>query len=212
MKKGTEELSGMWKKLEKSDVHVYGVSQGEYEPMPHGLHWWVSSVMKPEGHCNEYIYIYIGKKGKSQQHDYTTQSLGRKPYRISIRRASGRVSTIESEGPSSDQHMPPRITLAISGQHGPFHKCSPALSSSLLAQDQSCISWLHKQAPRPVIYVSFGSIAAITEAEFLEIAWGLANSKQPFLWVLLPGLVRGKEWLERLPNGLLEHLKREDTW
>ncbi|KAF2318986.1 hypothetical protein GH714_012214 [Hevea brasiliensis] len=45
---GPKKLSGMWKKLEKSDVHVYGVSQGEYEPMPHGLHWWVSSVMKPE--------------------------------------------------------------------------------------------------------------------------------------------------------------------
>lgn len=87
---------------------------------------------------------------------------------------------------------------------GPFHKCSHALSSSLLTQDQSCISWLDKQAPKSVIYVSFGSIAAITEAEFLEIASGLANSEQPFLWVVRPGLVQGKQWLEHLPNGFLE--------
>ncbi|XP_022745505.1 UDP-glycosyltransferase 76B1-like [Durio zibethinus] len=87
---------------------------------------------------------------------------------------------------------------------GPFHKCFPASSSSLLPQDQSCISWLDKQAPNSVIYVSFGSVAAINETEFLEIAWGLANSNQPFLWVVRPRLVHGSEWLELLPNGFLE--------
>ncbi|XVF24004.1 hypothetical protein REPUB_Repub13aG0089300 [Reevesia pubescens] len=87
---------------------------------------------------------------------------------------------------------------------GPFHKYFPASSSSLLPQDQSCISWLDKQAPNSVIYVSFGSVAAINETEFLEVAWGLANSKQPFLWVVRPGLVQGSEWLELLPNGFLE--------
>ncbi|VVA18973.1 PREDICTED: UDP-glycosyltransferase [Prunus dulcis] len=61
---------------------------------------------------------------------------------------------------------------------GPFHKCFPAASSSssssssLLSQDQSCIPWLNSQAPKSVIYVSFGSIAAISEAQFLEMAWG----------------------------------------
>ncbi|KAJ0102927.1 hypothetical protein Patl1_06490 [Pistacia atlantica] len=87
---------------------------------------------------------------------------------------------------------------------GPFHKCFPASSSSLLTQDQSCISWLQKQSPKSVIYVSFGSLAAIKENEFLEIAWGLANSKQPFLWVVRPGLTNGSEWLEPLPSGFLE--------
>ena len=89
---------------------------------------------------------------------------------------------------------------------GPFHKCLPASSSSLLTQDQSSISWLNTQAPKSVIYVSFGSIAAINEAQFLEIAWGLANSNQPFLWAVRPGLVRDSEWLESLPNGFLENL------
>ncbi|KAF2318992.1 hypothetical protein GH714_012264 [Hevea brasiliensis] len=89
---------------------------------------------------------------------------------------------------------------------GPFHKYFPATSSSLLTQDKSCISWLDKKAPNSVLYVSFGSIAEINEAEFLEIAWGLANSNQPFLWVVRPGLVLGSEWIEPLPHGFLEKL------
>lgn len=89
---------------------------------------------------------------------------------------------------------------------GPFHNRFPSSSSSLLTQDQSSISWLDKQAPKSVVYVSFGSVAALNETEFLEVAWGLANSKQPFLWVVRPGLVRGAEWLEPLPNGFLEDL------
>nr|POE60970.1 udp-glycosyltransferase 76f1 [Quercus suber] len=77
---------------------------------------------------------------------------------------------------------------------GPFHKYNlSSSSSSLLAQDQSSISWLDKQAPKSVIYASFGSLAALSEAQFLKIAWGLANSNQPFLWVVRPGLVRGSE-------------------
>ncbi|TYI83933.1 hypothetical protein E1A91_D05G328400v1 [Gossypium mustelinum] len=87
---------------------------------------------------------------------------------------------------------------------GPFHKYFPASSSSLLPQDRTCISWLDKQQPNSVIYVSFGSVAAIEEADFLEVAWGLANSMQAFLWVVRPGLVQGSEWLELLPNGFLE--------
>ncbi|KAH9679867.1 hypothetical protein WN943_027068 [Citrus x changshan-huyou] len=89
---------------------------------------------------------------------------------------------------------------------GPFHNFFSASSSSLLAHDQTSISWLDKQTPKSVIYVSFGSIAAINETEFLEVAWGLANSKVPFLWVVRPGLVRGAEWIEPLPQGFLETL------
>ncbi|XVE69319.1 hypothetical protein DITRI_Ditri09bG0142800 [Diplodiscus trichospermus] len=89
---------------------------------------------------------------------------------------------------------------------GPFDKHFPASSNSLPPQDQSCISWLDKQAPNSVIYVSFGSIAAINDTEFLEVAWGLANSMQPFLWVVRPRLVKGSEWLETLPKGFIEML------
>lgn len=86
---------------------------------------------------------------------------------------------------------------------GPFHKYFSAASSSLLTQDTSSISWLDKRAPKSVLYVSFGSIAAMDEKSLVEVAWGLANSEQPFLWVVRPGLVHGSEWLEMLPNGFL---------
>ncbi|XP_027185320.1 UDP-glycosyltransferase 76B1-like [Coffea eugenioides] len=87
---------------------------------------------------------------------------------------------------------------------GPLHKYFPASSSSLLRQDQSAIIWLDKQAPKSVIYVSFGSIAEMDETQLSEVAWGLANSRQPFLWVIRPGLVQNSEELARLPNGFLE--------
>ncbi|KAL6327323.1 hypothetical protein AAG906_018776 [Vitis piasezkii] len=90
---------------------------------------------------------------------------------------------------------------------GPFQKYFPTSSSSLLAHDQSSITWLDTQTPKSVIYVSFGSIATTDENEFLEMAWGLANSNQPFLWVVRPGLIRSYEWLESLPNGFLEMIE-----
>ena len=49
---------------------------------------------------------------------------------------------------------------------GPLHKYFPVPSSSLLSEDQSSILWLDKQAPKSVIYVSFGSVASIEESEF----------------------------------------------
>ncbi|KNA24611.1 hypothetical protein SOVF_013910 [Spinacia oleracea] len=88
---------------------------------------------------------------------------------------------------------------------GPFQKQVQASFSSLLTEDRSCIPWLNAQQPKSVLYVSFGSIAAIDEAQFHEIAWGLAHSKQPFLWVIRPGLVRGLNGRGApLPNGFLE--------
>ncbi|KAL8556813.1 hypothetical protein ACS0TY_004325 [Phlomoides rotata] len=89
---------------------------------------------------------------------------------------------------------------------GPFHKHFATTSSSLVAEDHSSISWLDKQEAKSVIYVSFGSIAAMEEKDFLEVAWGLANSKHPFLWVVRPGLIRGAEWLEPLPENFVEML------
>lgn len=93
---------------------------------------------------------------------------------------------------------------------GPFHPYFPQFnspsSSSLLSQDQSAIPWLNTQPPNSVIYVSFGSLSKIAESDLLEIAWGLANSHQPFLWVIRPGSVCDSEWSESLPKGFLEDL------
>ncbi|CAN6165514.1 unnamed protein product [Urochloa humidicola] len=89
---------------------------------------------------------------------------------------------------------------------GPLHKLSATTDgtmTSLLEEDSSCIEWLNTQAPCSVIYVSFGSLAQLTRDEFTEIAWGLANSEKPFLWVVRRGLVLGVEKPE-IPEGF-EH-------
>ncbi|KAK7819519.1 UDP-glucose iridoid glucosyltransferase [Quercus suber] len=45
------------------------------------------------------------------------------------------------------------------------------------------------------------------EKELVEIAWGLANSEQPFLWVVRPGSVCGSEWIELLPESFKERVE-----
>lgn len=46
------------------------------------------------------------------------------------------------------------------------------------------MSCLDKKAHNSVIYISLGRIAFMDSKELEEMAWGLANSEQPFLWVV----------------------------
>ncbi|KAH1030154.1 hypothetical protein J1N35_002116 [Gossypium stocksii] len=87
---------------------------------------------------------------------------------------------------------------------GPLHEVAPASSSSLIKEDNSCITWLEKQKQNTVLYVSLGSLASVDKKELGEMAWGLANSKQPFLWVIRPGSVDDQEWKKLLTEGFVE--------
>ncbi|KAL1207965.1 UDP-glycosyltransferase 76F1 [Cardamine amara subsp. amara] len=90
---------------------------------------------------------------------------------------------------------------------GPFHKHNDDLPPKTKSkEDYEITDWLNKQDSQSVVYASFGSLAAIEETEFLEIAWGLINSERPFLWVVRPRFVRGTEWLESLPCGFIENI------
>ncbi|KAL4587679.1 hypothetical protein LXL04_000553 [Taraxacum kok-saghyz] len=90
---------------------------------------------------------------------------------------------------------------------GPLHKTSPTSSTSYLEEDTTCIPWLDKQSPKSVIYVSLGSLATIDAKVATEMAWGIANSNQPFLWVVRPGSVNGCDWIEFLPECLVSEMK-----
>ncbi|CAH8349983.1 unnamed protein product [Eruca vesicaria subsp. sativa] len=92
---------------------------------------------------------------------------------------------------------------------GPSHSYFPGSSSSLFTPDQTCIQWLDKQEDNSVIYVSFGSVVNITESELLEVAWGLRNSEQPFLWVVRVGMVNGTKGVEAIPEELMERLEEK---
>ncbi|XP_014518239.1 7-deoxyloganetin glucosyltransferase-like isoform X2 [Vigna radiata var. radiata] len=66
-----------------------------------------------------------------------------------------------------------------------------SLGSNLWNEDPKCLQWLQSQEPRSVVYVNFGSITVMSADQLLEFAWGLANSKKPFLWIIRPDLVIG---------------------
>jgi len=67
-----------------------------------------------------------------------------------------------------------------------------SLGSNLWKEDTECLEWLNKsKEPNSVVYVNFGSITVMSAEKLLEFAWGLANSKRPFLWIIRPDLVIG---------------------
>ncbi|WVZ15698.1 hypothetical protein V8G54_013264 [Vigna mungo] len=63
--------------------------------------------------------------------------------------------------------------------------------SNLWKEDTECLEWLKSKENNSVVYVNFGSITIMTPEQLLEFAWGLANSKRPFLWIIRPDLVIG---------------------
>ncbi|XP_028550807.1 7-deoxyloganetic acid glucosyltransferase-like [Dendrobium catenatum] len=66
---------------------------------------------------------------------------------------------------------------------------SSSVSASLLAEDRYALSWLDAQPYRSIVYVSFGSLARLTQEEFLEFWHGFVNSGHRFLWVVQPNFV-----------------------
>ncbi|XP_028080733.1 zeatin O-glucosyltransferase-like [Camellia sinensis] len=46
-----------------------------------------------------------------------------------------------------------------------------------------CLEWLDKQAPNSVLYVWFGSTTSMTDEQIKELAIGLEQSEQKFIWV-----------------------------
>ncbi|KAJ4833528.1 hypothetical protein Tsubulata_030063 [Turnera subulata] len=65
-------------------------------------------------------------------------------------------------------------------------------------KSEACMEWLDSKSPHSVVYVSFGSVARLEEAQMAELAWGLKRSNYSFLWV-----VRETE-LEKLPRSFIE--------
>ncbi|KAH7284642.1 hypothetical protein KP509_34G064000 [Ceratopteris richardii] len=68
-----------------------------------------------------------------------------------------------------------------------------------------CLRWLDKQKPSSVLYVSFGSIAMISEAQLAEVAAALESSECAFLMVVRTAMMEGGEDA-RFPMGFRERL------
>lgn len=94
------------------------------------------------------------------------------------------------------------VLLALQKQHkvlpaGPF--LPPALlameesrdnrtGTGLWPEDNECLPWLDRQEESSVLYVSFGSIASLSQAQFKELVLGLEASQKPLLWAIRPDL------------------------
>ncbi|GKV08834.1 hypothetical protein SLEP1_g20410 [Rubroshorea leprosula] len=66
-------------------------------------------------------------------------------------------------------------------------------------EDSSCLKWLDQQPPRSTIYVAFGSFTVLNPTQFQELALGLELSNRPFLWVVRPDIIEGKD--DAYPEG-----------
>ncbi|THF99948.1 hypothetical protein TEA_002188 [Camellia sinensis var. sinensis] len=80
-----------------------------------------------------------------------------------------------------------------------------SLNSSLWKEDTKCLQWLDTKEPNSVVYVNYGSITVMTDQHLKEFAWGLANSKHPFLWIVRPDIVMGDSAI--LPEHFVEETK-----
>ncbi|KAH9692850.1 UDP-glycosyltransferase 72E3 [Citrus sinensis] len=63
---------------------------------------------------------------------------------------------------------------------GPLIKQDETLSAS----DEECLAWLGKKPSDSVIFVAPGSGGTLTAEQVTEMAWGLEQSKQRFIWVV----------------------------
>ncbi|CAI8597735.1 unnamed protein product [Vicia faba] len=81
-----------------------------------------------------------------------------------------------------------------------------ASGSSLWKSDPKCINWLDKWKPSSVLYVNYGSVTVMTNHHLKEFAWGIANSKIPFLWIMRSDVVMGEE-TSSLPQEFLDEVK-----
>ncbi|KAL5726397.1 7-deoxyloganetin glucosyltransferase [Ranunculus cassubicifolius] len=82
---------------------------------------------------------------------------------------------------------------------------SETLNSSLWKQDAKVFEWLDGKEPESVLYVNYGCVAVMSSDDFQELAWGIAESKQPFLWVVRPDVVKGGSAI--LPKEFMEEIK-----
>ncbi|KAI3835897.1 hypothetical protein MKW92_025533 [Papaver armeniacum] len=107
----------------------------------------------------------------------------------------------------SQLSLPPIYTI------GPVHNLHnqipqhglQSIASNLWKEDTKCLKWLDSKEPGSVMYVNFGSIAVMTSQQLVEFAWGLANTKHTFLWIIRPDLVVGESAM--LPPGFTEEIK-----
>ncbi|XP_058212224.1 zeatin O-glucosyltransferase-like isoform X3 [Rhododendron vialii] len=90
---------------------------------------------------------------------------------------------------------------------GPLNHGKKSESNSL----HKCLEWLDKQVPKSVLYVSFGTSTSMADEQIKELALGLEQSKQKFIWILRDAdkgdIFAGDVKRAQLPEGYEERVK-----
>ncbi|KAK9110729.1 hypothetical protein Sjap_018789 [Stephania japonica] len=116
---------------------------------------------------------------------------------------------LEQEVLDSIESMFPRIYSV-----GPLFKLyrnlpaeaeAKSLRVNLWKEESDCLKWLEMRKPRSVVYVSFGCVTVMSDQHLREFAWGLANSKHSFLWMIRPDIVMGESAI--LPEEFVKETK-----
>ncbi|XP_054804968.1 linamarin synthase 1-like isoform X2 [Prosopis cineraria] len=80
-----------------------------------------------------------------------------------------------------------------------------SIRPNLRKEDSECLNWLEKWEPGSVLYVNYGSWTVMSENHLKEFAWGLANSKRPFLWIIRSDVLMGESAI--LPKQFCDEIK-----
>ncbi|CAN1352600.1 Scopoletin glucosyltransferase [Linum perenne] len=75
------------------------------------------------------------------------------------------------------------------------------------AERHECLRWLDSKEPNSVLYICFGSVSGILDAQLLEIAAALEASGQSFIWVVKKGASSHEEKEEWLPQGFEKRME-----
>ncbi|XP_077216481.1 7-deoxyloganetin glucosyltransferase-like [Tasmannia lanceolata] len=62
--------------------------------------------------------------------------------------------------------------------------CLKSVTMNWWKEERVCLEWLDTREVSSVLYVNFGSLTLMTSQQLNEFAWGLANTKHPFLWII----------------------------
>ncbi|CAI9786231.1 unnamed protein product [Fraxinus pennsylvanica] len=79
------------------------------------------------------------------------------------------------------------------------------MGGNLWKEELGCIEWLNSKKPNSVVYVNFGSVTVLTPQQLIEFAWGLANSRKNFFWIIRSDTVVGDS--ANLPSEFVEETK-----
>ncbi|KZV27324.1 zeatin O-glucosyltransferase-like [Dorcoceras hygrometricum] len=89
----------------------------------------------------------------------------------------------------------------------------PIIPPKIPSRDSTpkCLQWLDQQEPNSVIYVSFGTTTSLSDEEIKELALGLEQSGQKFIWVLRDAdkadIFTGEMRRAQLPQGFEERVE-----